>query len=38
MDSRINAETSRLPNDDIFALIGSKKPTIFLESLGVKVG
>lgn len=38
MDARTNAETTRLPNDYIFALIGGEKPTKFLESLGVKVG
>jgi thioredoxin reductase len=38
MDARTNEETTRLPNDYIFALIGSEKPTKFLESLGVKIG
>lgn len=38
MDARSKEETARLPNDYIFALIGSEKPTKFLESLGVKIG
>ncbi|MGE0126747.1 MAG: NAD(P)-binding domain-containing protein [Blastocatellales bacterium] len=38
MDARSKAETTRLPNDYIFALIGSEKPTKFLESLGIKIG
>jgi thioredoxin reductase len=32
------AETARLANDHIFALIGSEKPTKFLEGLGLKIG
>jgi len=38
MDARSKAETARLSNDYIFALIGSEKPVKFLESLGIKIG
>jgi thioredoxin reductase len=35
---RSKEEIARLANDYIFALIGSEKPTKFLESAGIKVG
>jgi len=38
MDTRTKAETARLPNDYIFALIGGDRPTKFLEGIGIKIG
>jgi thioredoxin reductase len=38
MDAKTKEEKSRIPNDYIFALIGSEKPTKFLESLGIRIG
>jgi thioredoxin reductase len=38
MDVKTKTEQARLPNDYVFSLIGSEKPTRFLESLGIKVG
>jgi predicted CXXCH cytochrome family protein len=38
MDARTKEEKGRIPNDYIFALIGSEKPTKFLEGLGIKIG
>ena len=38
MDVKTKAEKARLPNDYVFALVGSEKPTRFLESLGIKIG
>ena len=38
MDARTKEEKSRIPNDYIFALIGSEKPTKFLEGLGIRIG
>ena len=38
MNASSKAETARLPNDFIFALIGSERPTKFLEGLGIKIG
>jgi thioredoxin reductase (NADPH) len=38
MDAKTKEEKSRIPNDYIFALIGSEKPTKFLEGLGIRIG
>ncbi len=38
MDTRTKAETARLANDYIFALIGGDRPTKFLEGIGIKIG
>ncbi len=37
-DPRNAAETARIRNDYLFALIGGEKPTRFLESIGIKIG
>ncbi|MGD1071946.1 MAG: NAD(P)-binding domain-containing protein [Bryobacteraceae bacterium] len=36
-DSRSGAEKERIANDFIFALIGSERPTKFLQSIGVEI-
>ncbi len=38
MDARTKEERACIPNDYIFALIGSEKPVKFLESLGIRMG
>ncbi len=38
VDARSKKEIVVLPNDYIFALIGTERPTKFLESAGIKVG
>lgn len=37
-DAKTAAETARVKNDYVFALIGGEKPTKFLESIGIKIG
>ncbi|MDX2033730.1 MAG: NAD(P)-binding domain-containing protein [Blastocatellia bacterium] len=37
-DPKTAAETARIRNDYVFALIGGEKPTRFLENIGVKIG
>ncbi len=37
-DPKTAAETARIPNDYVFALIGGEKPTKFLESIGIRIG
>jgi thioredoxin reductase len=36
-DARSGEEKARIENDFIFALIGSERPTKFLQSLGVEI-
>jgi thioredoxin reductase len=36
-DPKTAAETARIKNDYVFALIGGEKPTRFLESIGVRI-
>jgi len=36
-DAKIGKEKARVANDFIFALIGSERPTKFLQSLGVQI-
>jgi thioredoxin reductase (NADPH) len=38
IDPKTARETARFTNDYVFALIGSEKPTKFLESVGIKIG
>jgi thioredoxin reductase len=38
MSARTKEERARIPNDNIFALIGGDRPTKFLESIGIKIG
>jgi thioredoxin reductase len=37
-DPQTAKEKARFKNDYVFALIGSDKPTKFLESIGIRVG
>jgi thioredoxin reductase (NADPH) len=38
VDAGTGAERATIPNDYVFALIGSEKPIRFLESIGVEIG